>query len=115
MPDTPVSVKGKAISLSEPQDELFVSVGRVMHVFPDNHLSRDGPTPGPCFDFGAKVPGKMSGAPIFGADGAVVRGVVSRSFSGERHAYGAMIGPAMHLPLGDNITLNPLTKRGTAR
>ena len=113
MPDTPVSVMGKAISLSEPQDELFVSVGRVMDVFPDNHLSRDVPTPGPCFDFGAKVPGKMSGAPIFGADGAVVRGVVSRSFSGERHAYGAMIGPAMHLPLGDNITLNTLMKRGT--
>lgn len=112
MPDTPISVREEVISLSEPQDELFVSVGHVMDVFPDNHLSRVVPTPGPCFDFRAKVPGKMSGAPIFGANGTVVRGVVSRSFSGELHAYGAMIGPAMHLPLGDNITLDALMKNG---
>lgn len=112
MPDTLVFVNEKSISLSEPQDELFVSVGHVIDVFPENHLSRKVPTPGPCFDFGAKVPGKMSGSPIFGADGAVVRGVVSRSYSGERHAYDAMIGPAMHLPLGDNITLNMLMKSG---
>lgn len=113
MPDTPASIEGNEVSFSEPKDELFVSVGHVMDVFPYNHLSRDVPTPGPCFDFGAKVPGKMSGAPIFGADGAVVRGVVSRSFSGERHAYGAMIGPAMHLPLGDNVSLEALMKRGS--
>jgi len=55
----------------------------------------------------------MSGAPILGADGAVVRGVVSRSFSGERHAYGSMIGPAMHLPLRDNISFEALMKMGS--
>ena len=43
----------------------------------------------------------MSGAPVFGAQGAIVRGVVSRSFSGEEHAYGAMLGPAMELPLDE--------------
>jgi hypothetical protein len=42
----------------------------------------------------------MSGAPIFGAQGAVIRGIVSRSFSNECHAFGAMLGPAMHLELG---------------
>ncbi len=112
MPDTPINASEEAISLSEPRDELFVSVGNVMDVFPDNHLSKEVPTPGPCFDFDAKVPGKMSGAPIFGADGAVVRGVVSRSYSGERHAYGAMVGPAMHLPLGGDNTLNSLMVNG---
>ena len=112
MPDTPVIVSEELTTFSEPKDELFVSVGHVMNVFSDNHLSKEVPTPGPCFDFTAKVPGKMSGAPIFGADGAVVRGVVSRSFSGERHAYGAMIGPAMHLPLDENNTLNTLMKSG---
>ena len=80
--------------------DLYVSVGEVMQVFSQNHFQKDVPTPGPCFDFKAKIPGKMSGAPIFGAQGAVIRGVVSRSFSKERHAFGAMLGPAMHLPLG---------------
>jgi hypothetical protein len=42
----------------------------------------------------------MSGAPIFGAQGTVIRGIVSRSFSYECHAFGAMLGPAMHLELG---------------
>ena len=79
--------------------EMYASVGEVMQTFPENHLRRDVPTPGPCFDFRAKIPGKMSGAPIFGAGGAVVRGVVSRSFTNERHAFGAMLGPATTLSL----------------
>jgi hypothetical protein len=112
MPDIPMKVSEESFSLFEPQDELYVSIGEVMEVFPDNHVSRMVPTPGPCFDFAAKVPGKMSGAPIFGADGAVVRGVVSRSFSGQRHAYGAMIGPSLRLPLGGGTTLQSLMESG---
>ena len=112
MPDIAVEARDGVNSLSMPRDELFVAVGDVVDVFPNNHISREIPTPGPCFHFAAKVPGKMSGAPIFGADGAVVRGVVSRSFSGERHAYGAMIGPAMRLPLGEGSTLESLMRDG---
>jgi hypothetical protein len=85
----------------EPQMDLYASIGEVMQTFPQNHFQRDVSTPGPSFDFKAKIPGKMSGAPIFGAQGAVIRGVVSRSFSNERHAFGAMLGPAMHLPLDE--------------
>src|ERR1700737_2728112 len=92
--------------------DLYVSVGEVMQMFPQNHFQKDVPTPGPCFDFKAKIPGKMSGGPIFGAEGSVVRGGVSRSFSGETHSYGAMLGPAMHLPLGDNMTLKKLMDSG---
>jgi hypothetical protein len=96
--------------------DLYVSIGEAMQIFPQNHLRKDVSTPGPCFDFKAKIPGKMSGAPIFGANGAVIRGVVSRSFSGERHAFGAMLGPAMHLPLHDPLnddrTLRTLMESG---
>ncbi|MGQ0565375.1 MAG: trypsin-like peptidase domain-containing protein [Gemmobacter sp.] len=84
--------------------DLHVSVGNIKEVFPRNQLEMNVPTPGPCFDFNARIPGKMSGAPIFGARGAVIRGVVSRSFSGEDHAYGSMLGPAMHLSLDDPTT-----------
>lgn len=99
MADIGLSYVGEGLRIADFKAELYVSVGDVMGVFPRNHLEREVPTPGPCFDFSARIPGKMSGAPIFGADGMVVRGVVSRSFSGERHAFGAMLGPVMHLPL----------------
>lgn len=99
-----------------PNMDLYVSVGKIMRTFPQNHVEREVSTPGPCFDFNARIPGKMSGAPIFGARGAVIRGVVSRSFSGDDHAYGSMLGPAMHLPLNDpdnaDRTLASLLKSG---
>ena len=100
MEDVPLQYGNGTVWPKEAAMDLYVSVGEVMQVFSQNHFQKDLPTPGPCFDFKAKIPGKMSGAPIFGAQGAVIRGVVSRSFSKERHAFGAMLGPAMHLPLG---------------
>ncbi|RWC59485.1 MAG: hypothetical protein EOS56_14345 [Mesorhizobium sp.] len=101
MADVPMEYGKDGMLIQEFEMDLFVSVGEVMRVFPENHLQKDVPAPGPSFDFKAKIPGKMSGAPIFGAHGAVIRGVVSRSFSGERHAFGAMLGPAMGLPLDE--------------
>jgi hypothetical protein len=103
--------KGELL-IQNPKLRIYVSVGRVMNTFPQNHLRKDVPAPGPCFDFHALIPGKMSGAPIFGADGAIVRGLVSRSFSGEKHAYGAMLGPAMHLNIGDGLTLRSVMEAG---
>ncbi|HVI60425.1 MAG TPA: trypsin-like peptidase domain-containing protein [Luteimonas sp.] len=85
--------------------ELYVSVGETKRSYPQNHLIKEVPTPGPCFNYKAKVPGKMSGAPIFGGDGAVVRGVVSRSFSGERDAYGAMLSSIIGLPVTEGRSL----------
>lgn len=92
--------------------ELYVSVGKVSEIFPLNHVHKKVPTPGPCFDFKAHVPGKMSGAPIFGAQGSIVRGIVSRSFSGEKHAYGCMIGPVMTLPFGSGQSLKTIMDGG---
>jgi hypothetical protein len=112
MPDIPITVRDGRPAIAAFEPDLYVSVGAVMEVFPENHLRKDVPAPGPCFDFRARIPGKMSGAPIFGGDGAVVRGVVSRSFSGEKHAYGAMLGPAMHLPLGEDKTLKSIMDKG---
>ena len=108
MGDTALLTIDGGIQFDNFEHEMYVSVGDVIDVHPDNHLSRDVPTPGPCFAFKARVPGRMSGSPIFGGDGAVVRGVVSRSFSHERHSYGAMLGPVMRLPLLDSMSLKQM-------
>jgi hypothetical protein len=112
MDDIPVEINnGRPIPKIGGQ-HLYVSVGEVIDSYPDNHITKTVPTPGPCFDFKAKIPGKMSGGPIFGARGAVVRGVVSRSFSDQLHAFGAMLGPAMHVPLIENKTLKEMMESG---
>lgn len=112
MDDIPFDIEGGQPVLNKFVQDLYVSVGEVMDVFPENHVRKDVPTPGPCFDFKARIPGKMSGGPIFGAQGAVVRGVVSRSFSAESHSYGAMLGPTVHLPLAEGTTLKSLMESG---
>lgn len=112
MDDIAVEVKDGRPVIGHFKYDLYVSVGEVATVFPENHLKKDVPTPGPCFDFKARVPGKMSGGPILGADCAVIRGVVSRSFSGEKHSYGAMLGPVMHLPLSKNESLRSMMENG---
>jgi hypothetical protein len=112
MEDMPFETRDGQMVIPEVKPELHVSVGNVVENFPENHVLRDVPTPGPCFHFRAKVPGRMSGGPIFGADGAVVRGVVSRSFSGEAEAYGAMLGPSLHLPQYDGRSFKNLMDAG---
>jgi hypothetical protein len=112
MEDIPIEVQSGRLTVPDSDLDLYVSVGEVMDLFPDNHHRKDVPTPGPCFDFRAKLPGKMSGGPILGGDGAVVRGVISRSFSGEKHAYGAMLGPMMRLPLAEGVTLREMMNSG---
>jgi len=108
MEDVPLVYGGPIVTLTKTPEEMYVSVGQVLRTFPQNHLEKNASTPGPCFDFEARIPGKMSGAPIFGAQGAVIRGVVSRGFSNERHAYGVMLGPAMHLQLGGHAPAQTL-------
>jgi hypothetical protein len=113
MDDIPIEIVDGRPIIREFVWDLYVSVGNVIGRYPENHKRKEVPTPGPCFDFAARIDGKMSGGPIFGADGAVVRGVVSRSFHGERHAFGAMLGPAVHLPFLDGRTLKGLMEAGT--
>lgn len=93
--------------------EYIVSFGEVTELYPDNHIKRDVPTPGPSLDFQARIPGKMGGVPIFGVQGAIIRGVVTRSFQDEKHASGCMIGPIMTLPFGGDKSLKKLMDAGT--
>ncbi len=117
MPDTQLDPVNGGIADSNFRLNLHASVGKIIRAFPQNHIEREVSTPGPCFDFDARIPGKMSGAPIFGARGAVIRGVVSCSFSGEDHAYGSMLGPAMDLRLDEpqitNRSLRNLLESGS--
>lgn len=117
MPEIKLNPRNGGIADRSFRLNLHVSVGRIIRIFPRNHIEKEVATPGPCFDFDARIPGKMSGAPIFGAKGAVVRGIVSRSFSGETHAYGSMLGPAMNLRLDEphiiGQSLRSLLESGT--
>lgn len=81
------------------QPELLVSVGSVTAVHPDNITEKRNPTPGPNFEFDAKIPGKMSGSPILVGGGILTKGVVSRSWQDANHASGCLIAPMMNLPL----------------
>jgi hypothetical protein len=95
------------------QPELTVSVGSVTNIHRDNIVERQNATPGPNFEFDARIPGKMSGSPILAGSGAITKGVVSRSFgSGDRHASGCLIAPMMGLPLTNGTSLLDLMNRG---
>jgi len=113
MKDIPVEYVDGKPNFGEFHHDLFISFGEVTELYPNNHLKRDTPTPGPSFDFQARIPGRMSGAPIFGAQGAIIRGVVSRSFQDEKHASGCMIGPVMTLPFANESSLKKLMDAGT--
>lgn len=92
---------------------LLVSVGSVTNVYPDNITKKEATTPGPCFEFDAKIPGKMSGAPILVGSGILTKGVVSRSWQDERRASGGLIAPMMALPLTDGKSLLQLMQEGS--
>jgi hypothetical protein len=97
----------------EYQPELIVSVGSVTTIHRDNITDKRSSTPGPNFEFSAKIPGKMSGSPILVGAGIITKGVVSRSLgSTENHASGCLIAPMMNLPLIDNRSLLDLMTAG---
>lgn len=94
------------------QPELVVSVGSVTTIYPDNMTERQNSTPGPNFEFNAKIPGKMSGSPILVGGGIITKGIVSRSWQGESLASGCLIAPMMGLPLINEKNLLDLIKAG---
>jgi hypothetical protein len=65
--------------------------------------NKEVPTPGPCFSFAAKIPGGMSGGPIFDGEGIYAHGVVSKGWEDEtgpiRYSFGSMLGPSLTLPI----------------
>lgn len=94
------------------EPELTVSVGTVTAIYPDNLTEKQNPTPGPNFEFDAKIPGKMSGSPILVGGGILTKGVVSRSWQNENHASGCLIAPIMKLPLQAEKSLLDLMRSG---
>lgn len=94
------------------QPDLMVSVGSVTTVYPDNISEKQSPTPGPNFEFNARIPGRMSGAPILVGGAAIAKGVVSRSYQDENYASGCMIAPVMSLPLVSGKSLHDLQISG---
>lgn len=57
-------MKNIRLSGDDYQSELVVSLGSVTNIYRDNITEKQNSTPGPNFEFNAKIPGKMSGSPI---------------------------------------------------
>lgn len=95
------------------QPELVVSVGSVTNVVKHDNNSKLNSTPGPNFEFNARIPGKMSGSPILVGGGILTKGVVSRSWQNENHASGCLIAPTLSLPINDGNSLLELQKSGS--
>lgn len=94
------------------QPELMVSVGSVTNIHHDNITEKRNTTPGPNFEFDAKIPGKMSGSPILVGGGVLTKGVVSRSWQDANHASGCLVAPIMSLPLINEKSLLDIMKGG---
>jgi hypothetical protein len=94
------------------QPELVVSVGSVTTIYPDNIIEKQNSTPGPNFEFNAKIPGKMSGAPILVGSGILTKGVVSRSWQDDNYASGCLVAPVMNLPLVGGKSLVQMMNSG---
>jgi len=104
--------RNKNGGIGEFQHDLFVSVGSVKSVYLNNQEEKQTSTPGPCFDFDAKIPGKMSGSPILVGSGILTKGIVSRSWQDEKHASGCLVAPVMQLKLQNDKSLLDLMNFG---
>jgi Trypsin-like peptidase domain len=82
---------------------LHASSGVLLERFPDNLTEKHVPAPGPCFSAALRLPGGMSGSPIFDDEGVYVHGVVSKGWIDENGVaplgYGSMIAPSLGLPI----------------
>lgn len=83
--------------------DLYVSTGAILEHLPDNAVSRQAFTPGPCFRASLKLPGGMSGSPIFDDEGIYVHGVASSGMEEAEglasHGYGSMLAASMQIPI----------------
>jgi Trypsin-like peptidase domain len=83
--------------------EMHASTGEILERFPNNLTTREVPTPGACFSASLRLPGGMSGSPIFDHEGVYVHGVVSRGWMDEAGVsplgFGSMLAQSMHIPI----------------
>jgi hypothetical protein len=103
MQDTTLEMEQPGVVAGDFGFNLFVSTGTILEHLPDNSVNRQALTPGPCFRASLKLPGGMSGSPIFDDEGIYVHGVVSSGMNESdglaNHGYGSMLAPSMQLPI----------------
>ena len=110
---------GGRVVIAPPQFNLHGSVGKIIQFFQDNLTNREVSTPAPCLSFSAKIPGGMSGGPIFDKEGAYVHGVVSKGWENqegpENFSFGTMLRPSMSIPIArmGGKSLDEMQKRQT--
>jgi hypothetical protein len=98
--------------------DLYVSTGTILEHLPDNSINRQALTPGPVFRASLKLPGGMSGSPIFDDEGIYVHGVASSGLEGADgladHGIGSMLAASLHVPINrlEERTLLELLKSG---
>jgi hypothetical protein len=118
MSDAELVQNADGMAVSNGTFDLHASVGKITEWLPDNAVSKAVSTPGPCFSFDARIPGGMSGGPIFDREGIYVHGVVSKGLEGpsgpENVSFGSMLGPSMGLPIArmNNLSLLALLSKG---
>lgn len=83
--------------------KFHASRGEILERFPDNSAKREVKTPGACFSASLRLPGGMSGSPIFDDGGIYVHGVVSSGLVDENGVsdlgYGSMLSHSLHIPI----------------
>ncbi|HMG47751.1 MAG TPA: trypsin-like peptidase domain-containing protein [Allosphingosinicella sp.] len=118
MQDTPVELHQSGVITGDFSFDLYVSTGTVLEHLPDNMTNRQALTPGPCFRASLKLPGGMSGSPIFDDEGIYVHGVASSGMEEPdglvSHGHGSMLGASMRVPISrlDGKTLLELLQSG---
>ena len=103
MRDIELQVTGENAIEGDFPFEMHASTGEILERFPDNLTTRQVPTPGACFSASLRLPGGMSGSPIFDHEGVYVHGVVSRGWVDEGGVsplgFGSMLAQSMHVPI----------------
>lgn len=103
MQDVPLTAVGGNVISGDFKFNLHVSRGNIVERFPENAVKREVPTPGPCFSAAIKLPGGMSGSPIFDDERIYVHGVVSKGWEDENgptnFGYGSMLAQSLGLPI----------------
>ena len=119
MRDVPLNEEQDGARSGDFQFHLHVATGNILEHFADNTNNRRVPTPGACFSASLKLPGGMSGSPIFDDERFYVHGVVSKGWEDEagpiNHGYGSMLAHSLPLPikpLSDRSLLDLIKERG---
>lgn len=118
MQDTPLELHDAGHVTGDFSFDLYASTGSIAEHMPDNSVNRQALTPGPVFRASLKLPGGMSGSPIFDDEGIYVHGVASSGLEEPEgladYGIGSMLAASLHIPIKplEGKTLLELLKSG---